>query len=193
MKKYLFIIILIVSGISSAKTLFLGDSLTYGISNQFKKNDNDLEVFYKVGSGLINDSHFWQKATAQIDFSSYDKVIIIIGTNDFLESNQYQKYVNNMWDFINNIYSTNKEIEIFWVLPPHLKDSKKNNKLKGTRAIISTVLTKWNIRYLDVNVEQLLGQTYMQYSKDQKIRTDDGIHLTDSGAKIIANGIKDIF
>ncbi|WP_446676264.1 DUF459 domain-containing protein [Proteus mirabilis] len=70
--------------------------------------------------------------------------------------------------------------QIVWLLPPTLKNKEKNNLLSNTRIAICEAARKNKIKTMDTRVS--LGYQYSEFINGVKVRTSDGIHITENGA-----------
>lgn len=71
---------------------------------------------------------------------------------------------------------------IIWLSPPHLKNPKHEKYLINTRGVIKVSTALINVKYIDVNQLGLLGTKWQPVMDGQKIRTDDGIHVSRNGS-----------
>nr|WP_283092836.1 hypothetical protein [Providencia rettgeri] len=127
----------------------------------------------------------WQDYTQNIDFSLYDTVYIVLGTNDLISKADISEYQQKANIFIQTIKKQNGQI--VWLLPPTLKNTEKNNLLSNTRTAICEAARKNKIKTMDTRVS--LGYQYSEFINGVKVRTPDGIHITQNGAD---NVIKDL-
>lgn len=165
-----------------AKPIFIGDSLTYGVAVSYSKI-NIVDARYLVGSGLTNSSKFdWIHYIDNLDIKKYDTIYIFLGTNDFINKSEITVYSNKVSTLIEKIKRQNQNV--VWVLPPTLKDERKNLLLNNTRYAIKSVLYTMNVRYIDMR--NVLGNTYTDEIEGKKVRTPDGVHITKYGSDLIA-------
>ncbi|WP_311752529.1 SGNH/GDSL hydrolase family protein [Proteus columbae] len=170
-----------------ADTLFFGDSLTasYGDFGRKLINDN-VKVEYVSGSGLLNDSKKnWLHFVNNTDLSEYDNVIISLGTNDFVKysQNDYNEYYIRLFNLISEIQNQNPLVTIIWLSPPHLKNVEHEKYLISTREIIKNGADIMQFHYIDINRPHILGTDWQSVVDGQKVRTDDGIHITQAGSR----------
>lgn len=179
-------LLIIISTFANAKTLFVGDSLTQGIGDNYKIKHIDTDLNYVIGSGIENKKIDWIKRINDIDINEYDNIIISIGTNDWGLHNEkdYSKKIEN---FINIINNKKNSIKIIWILPPTIKNRKINNGVLKVKKIIKNKLSEHNIIFIDPS--NIWGEKYRESIQNKKIRTNDGIHYTNYGAELIANEI----
>lgn len=185
--KLLFIIFLCLfySGFSGARTLFFGDSLTaiYANSGHEFIREN-ITVEYVSGSGLLNENKMnWPEFVNKIDLRKYNNIIISLGTNDFVKytPRDSQTYYARLFKLIFDIQKQNPLATIIWVSPPHLKNPEHEKYLINTRGIIKVSAGLMNVKYVDINQPHILGDHWQPVIDGQKIRTDDGIHITRAG------------
>lgn len=178
-----------------ADTLFFGDSLTasYGDFGRKLINDN-VKVEYVSGSGLLNDSKKnWLHFVNNTDLSEYDNVIISLGTNDFVKysQNDYNEYYIRLFNLISEIQNQNPLVTIIWLSPPHLKNAEHEKYLISTREIIKNGADIMQFHYIDINRPHILGTDWQSVVDGQKVRTDDGIHITQAGSqRVISELVK---
>lgn len=170
-----------------AKTLFFGDSLTatYGYSGRELIGDK-INIEYVSGSGLINDGKKnWIAFVNQSDLKKYDNIIISLGTNDFVKYDKVarENYYARIFKLISEIQKQNPLASVIWLSPPHLKNPEHEKYLINTRDIIKVSTALMNVKYMDVNQPGILGAEWQAVMDGQKIRTDDGIHITRAGSQ----------
>ncbi|WP_338885808.1 GDSL-type esterase/lipase family protein [Xenorhabdus sp. TH1] len=161
------------------KPLFIGDSLTYTLAKNYSQKA-PVDAKYKVGSGLNNNILNWQNYAEQVDFENYDTVFVVMGTNDPITANQKGEYQHRARVFIRTLKRKNDKV--VWLLPPTLKNQRNNALLANTRNALMEAAEQENIAWVDMRAA--LGTEYIQYLDGQQIRTHDGIHLTDAGARL---------
>ena len=162
---------------SYGETLLIGDSLMGTISESYKKinNSESINIHFIVGSGLENKKYDWFNYVKNTNLSKFDKIIISFGTNDFGISNE-SLYAKKVKYFIKLIKDKNKNVEIIWVGPPVVKNQNINAGINKVRHIIYKITKEDNIKFTDVR--KSIGYDFVQYNKNEKIRTNDGIHYT---------------
>lgn len=189
MKRIIFIIIITFFPIiTSAKTLFFGDSLTYVIGNEYKRKFHDTDIIYNVGFSFRVNHEFMFNAIDTIDLNQYDNLYIVFGTNDFINKSDIDNYSILTVLFISRVLNNNNDINIVWVLPPTLKNKSNNTLVNNTRESIMKALNTIGVSYFDIN--SIFGIEYQSFIGDKKIRTNDGIHITNYGARLIVNELK---
>ncbi|MCP9269165.1 GDSL-type esterase/lipase family protein [Xenorhabdus sp. XENO-1] len=180
MNKFIFTFLLLFCLNSYSKPLFLGDSLTYQISYSYNKI-SPLSALYMSGSGLSSNRIInWRNYVRKINYSHYDSIYVMLGTNDFISERQKESYYFKVIYFIRElkIHSNNKPI--IWLLPPPLADKNKNQLLKNTRNVIINACLNENVFMIDTR--HALGMGYTEKFNGIPIRTNDGIHITEHGA-----------
>lgn len=183
---FVFLFMLIVPQLGHCKPIFLGDSLTYQLATSYK-NIAPVDAQYLVGSGLSNNQKLdWIEYIQTVDVQRYDTVYIVLGTNDFIQTNEISGYMYKASMFIKEIKKKNNNI--IWLIPPTLQDSTKNELLQNTRAAIYKASTQEKIKILDMR--ESLGMRYTKIIDGVQIRTDDGIHITKKGADYIVSQIR---
>lgn len=184
----LFFILIMFSTITNAKTLFLGDSLTQKIGENYKQKYKETELNYVIGSGIENKKVDWFEKINNIDLNRYKKIVISLGTNDWGIYNE-NSYNVKIEKFISIIKKKNNNINILWILPPTIKNEKINSGVLKVKNIIKKVCNEKNIDFFDPN--SIWGDKYIYSINGWETRTKDGIHYTNYGAKLIAEKIKE--
>lgn len=190
MIKYLLICFFCLFSINSyaEKVLLIGDSLMGTISESYKKysEKDNVNIKYIVGSGLENKKFDWFDYLSKRDLSSFNKVIISFGTNDFGIHNK-KSYEKKVKSFIKLIKEKNPTIKIIWIAPPAVKSKKINDGIVSVRSIIKDVSSQEKIYFLDVR--DILGYDFKQYIQQNKVRENDGIHYTSNAGDMIVSKI----
>ncbi|EOG1985267.1 MULTISPECIES: DUF459 domain-containing protein [Proteus] len=164
--------------LGQCKPLFIGDSLTYELAMSYKERA-PVDAKFLESTGLQSTKLLhWQNYIQKINFQQYDTVYIVLGTNDLIHQSDVQAYQQKAMRFINVIKSKNKNI--VWLLPPTLKNEKKNALLNNTRLAIKNAAYQEGIRTLDMR--NALGSDYRAIINGIQVRTNDGIHITKNGA-----------
>ena len=142
------------------------------------------------GSGLMNgNKKDWLSFVNNTDLREYDDIIISLGTNDFVLNNvrSREEYYVRLFKFIAEIQKQNPLATIIWLSPPHLKNPEHERYLINTRHIIQRSADLMRVKYLDINQPHILGIDWQSMIDGQKIRTDDGIHITHNGSQRVIN------
>lgn len=168
------------------KPIFIGDSLTYELAQSYKKNA-PVDAKFLESTGLQSTKLLhWQEYIQTVNFSGYDTVYVVLGTNDMINPADIAGYQVKVQQFIRTIKKQNKNI--VWLLPPTLKNSRNNDLLSNTRKAIQIAAMNEQIRTLDMR--NALGQRYTASINGVQVRTQDGIHITKSGADGVIDIIK---
>lgn len=182
----MFIMIITMPYIGHCKPIFLGDSLTYQLAVSYKEH-SPVDAQYLVGSGLSNNKNLdWIEYARSVNVKNYDTVYIVLGTNDFISSNEINNYKEKAAILIRELKTKNKNI--VWLIPPTLKDINKDQLLQNTRAAIYKASVQEGIKMIDMR--SALGMRYTKDINGIQIRTDDGVHITKNGADAIVLQIK---
>lgn len=178
LKTLCLLIIIAIPLAGQCKPLFMGDSLTYRLAISYQ-NYAAADAHYLEGTGLKSTKRLnWLNYTKQINFHHYDTVYIVLGTNDMISKNEISAYQKKAADLIQSVKQQNTRI--IWILPPSLKDPRKNSLLANTREAIERAAEKERI--LTIDMRQSLGNHFYENINGVQIRTSDGIHLTAKGA-----------
>ncbi|WP_446471525.1 DUF459 domain-containing protein [Xenorhabdus stockiae] len=177
---FFFILFFLIINSAYSKPIFLGDSITYQVAISYKK-DRPVDAKYLVGSGLKNQLDFnWVDYAKTLKIRHYDCVYLVLGTNDFISKHEIFDYRNKAIHLIRELKKQNNYI--IWVLPPTLREVKKNLMLGNTREAIQLAASAEQIATIDMR--DALGQQYIGSLNGQAIRTNDGIHITEYGADL---------
>lgn len=183
--KFFIFLLFTIPLLGNSKPLFIGDSLTYELAMSYKKIA-PVDAKFLESTGLQSKNILnWQDYTQHIDFSRYDTIYIVLGTNDLISKADIPEYQQKANTFIQSIKKQNGRI--IWLLPPTLKSPHKNQLLSNTRTAINQAARKNKIKTMDTRVS--LGYQYSEFINGVKVRTSDGIHITKNGAD---NVIKDL-
>lgn len=167
--------------IGYSKPLFIGDSLTCALAESYRKIA-PVDAKFLESTGLqSNDLLDWPQYVRQSDFSGYDTVYIVLGTNDLIAERDIPSYTQKARRFIRVVKAQNRNI--VWLLPPTLQDPAKNARLTHTRKAIQIAARSERIRTADMR--HASGNTYRDTVNGVKVRTADGIHITSHGADLI--------
>ncbi|HCJ2819328.1 SGNH/GDSL hydrolase family protein [Klebsiella pneumoniae] len=189
MFKWIIFVFCLLSFSAESKTLFFGDSLTYVIGNAYKKHNNDTDVVYNVGFSFISNHEYMFNYIDNSNLNKYDKLFIVFGTNDFIHSGDVDNYSVLSILFISRILHHNKNIEITWILPPIVKNDRKNELIQHTKTAIKKGMKPIGIRTIDPDI--VFGGDYREKVDNKAIRTADGVHITNYGADLIVDLIRD--
>ncbi|WIF74506.1 hypothetical protein QN092_21335 (plasmid) [Proteus vulgaris] len=175
----------------SAKVLVIGDSLAYPIAVSFKKV-MPTDGYFLESTGLNEQlSLNWNDYINELDLSNYSNVIISLGANDGITKNEIDNYQKKAVNVIKIIQAGNDGALVTWVLPPVLKDSKKENAVSHVRGALNLACNASGIACFDPSM--VIGSEFAMSVNGIPVRTKDGIHYTSQGADLIVNellGIK---
>ncbi|HHN8460758.1 TPA: hypothetical protein ACRRW7_003610 [Morganella morganii] len=103
-KKYIFYLCIMFMGFdSSAKSIFIGDSLTLSQAKGAKEQDV-LEYYYLNRSGLMNEAFYdWLAFVQRMPVSSPDFVIVSLGANDGMAASAGHRYSQKIRRFISTL------------------------------------------------------------------------------------------
>lgn len=184
----IFLFCVFCSSAQAAKILFVGDSLTPTVSQAYQKVSGDEVIAeYRVGSGLHSQKKFnWFTHINQLDLVSYDRIVIVMGTNDHIEQGDINPYIRKVWQFVRVVHQKNPRAQIVWISPVPLKNTLKNTKLRNTTLALRYTLDYMGVQYIDLQRSDRLGNQYSEDETRRKMRTADGIHLTRLGGNYVA-------
>ncbi|HCD1134497.1 TPA: hypothetical protein JD648_RS17100 [Morganella morganii] len=187
-KKYIFYLcMMFMSFDSSAKSIFIGDSLTLSLAKGAKELDV-LEYYYLDRSGLINGAFYdWLAFVQRMPVSSPDIIIVSLGANDGISASASYRYNQKIRQFISVLKTRYPAANIIWVLPPAMKNTQTENALVNTRRIISE--TAIIAGYTVFDPRPLTGRTWTYSVNGIVLRTADGIHYTPEAGKLISEQI----
>ncbi|MET4859794.1 DUF459 domain-containing protein [Morganella morganii] len=172
---------------SSAKSIFIGDSLTLSLAKGAKEQDV-LEYYYLDRSGLMNGAFYdWLGFVQRMPVSSPDLIIVSLGANDGMAASAANPYNQKIRQFISVLKTRYPKASIIWVLPPAMKNTQTENALVNTRRIISE--TAVMAGYTVFDPRPLTGRTWTYSLNGIVLRTADGIHYTPEAGKLISEQI----
>lgn len=179
-------LLLTLPAVGQCKPLFIGDSLTYELAMSYQKIA-PVDAKFLESTGLQSKQILnWQDYTQHIDFSLYDTVYIVLGTNDLISEAEIPQYQQKASLFIQRIKKQNTHI--VWLLPPALKHPAKNTLLNNTRQAIQRASYQEHIHTVDMR--KPLGTVFTASINGVSVRTQDGIHITGKGADLITNYLR---
>lgn len=187
-KKYIFYLCMtFMSFDSSAKSIFIGDSLTLSLAKGAKEQDV-LEYYYLDRSGLMNEAFYdWLAFVQRMPVSSADLIIVSLGANDGMATSAANPYNQKIRQFISVLKTRYPAASIIWVLPPAMKNTQTENTLVNTRRIISE--TSAMVGYTVFDPRPLTGRIWTYSVNGIVLRTADGIHYTPEAGKMISEQI----
>lgn len=185
--------------------LFIGDSLMQGVAIALNRDLRNLNLkvtdLSKQNTGLSYKSYFnWSKATneAFIKNSNIKYLVVLLGANDpwdIKKGGNYHRFGSPSWidiytnrvDEIIKIAKKHKA-KVFWFEIPPVKKEDLNKKIQVLNKIYSNEILKNKEIFINTKLFFSVNDEYSAYIKDEnnrsiKVRTDDGIHFTPSGAR----------
>ncbi|HDZ4254643.1 TPA: DUF459 domain-containing protein [Campylobacter jejuni] len=185
--------------------LFIGDSLMQGVAIALNRDLRNLSLkvtdLSKQNTGLSYKSYFnWSKATneAFIKNSNIKYLVVLLGANDpwdIKKGGNYHRFGSPSWidiytnrvDEIIKIAKKHKA-KVFWFEIPPVKKEDLNKKIQVLNKIYSNEILKNKEIFINTKLFFSVNDEYSAYIKDEnnrsiKVRTDDGIHFTPSGAR----------
>ncbi len=186
MKSIALIMLALLPTAISAKTLVIGDSLAYTLTKSAQKI-TPTDGYYLVGSGLIAGELDWPGFIRGLDIGPFDKIVISIGANDGVTSQQVNSYEKKASDLIAIIKNKNESIPIIWVLPPAMKNENTEQGLINTRRAITQASESSGIGVF--NPGTVIGDRFTMKVNNIQIRTQDGIHYTAKGGDMLIQKI----
>lgn len=168
-----------------AKTLVIGDSLAFTIAESLKIII-PTDGFFLESTGLNDKSTLnWFDYVEGLDLSSYNNVIISLGANDGIQSDDIDSYQQKAVMLIKHLQSVNEQALVTWVLPPVLEDDKKEVAVSNTRKALNRACNATGINCFDPAV--VIGHEFSYQVNGVPVRSQDGIHYTSQGAELIVN------
>ena len=198
------------------KVFFAGDSLMQGVAPYVKKmlfKEYKIESINlsKQSTGLSYPKAFDWPETIKNNLAndpSIKLLVVFLGANDSWDFpvkgySKYAKFKSELWEEqyrlrIASILNSAREhdVQVLWLAAPCMSKSKLNDGMVYLNTLYISELKKAQQHFLTTN--NLLGCTYTNYNsfiesenKKIKVRTDDGIHFTPTGQKILAKAIMD--
>lgn len=196
------------------KVFFAGDSMMQGIAPHIQKylqnNHIDSINLSKQSTGLSYPKFFdWNKTIKEtINKDKNIKLLIVmLGPNDpwdFYKDNKYIKFGSEAWkeeyqsrmsDIIQ--FAQSKQVKIIWITPPNMKKNQLNEQMNVLNDVMSDILLKSHVKVVDSRpIMGGLNNRYNDYlekeGKKIKMRTNDGIHFTPEGQRILAKEIQSL-
>lgn len=196
------------------KVFLAGDSLMQGVAPYVKKmlfKEYSIESLdlSKQSTGLAYPKAFnWPHTINEYLAAdpSIKLLIIFLGPNDPWDFpvkgyTKYAKFKSELWEEhyrlrIGTIFESAKKhnVQVLWLAPPCMRKSKLNDGMIYLSSLYESEVEKARQYFLKTNM--LLGCTYQEFSsfietgKEKiKVRSDDGIHFTSTGQKILAKAI----
>lgn len=195
--------------------LLVGDSLSIGLTDQLQdayKGQKTLRFVHlgRVSSGLTRPELIdWPKALADLSRREKpDAVVIMIGANDDkglpgpdganvpFESADWDKaFGRAVSELLGIARSGNPDAALYWVGAPVMGDPALNQAMRRINAVIAKACARKDARFIDA--APLFSDErggFARYAVDgdgdiRSIRYPDGVHLTVSGAKMLAGQV----
>lgn len=185
--------------------LFIGDSLMQGVAIALNRDLRNLNLkvtdLSKQNTGLSYKSYFdWSKVTneAFVKNSNIKYLVVLLGANDpwdIKKGGNYHHFGSPSWidiytnrvDEIIKIAKKHKA-KVFWFEIPPVKKEDLNKKIQVLNKIYSDEILKNKEIFINTKLFFSVNDEYSTYIKDEnnrsiKVRTDDGVHFTPSGAR----------
>lgn len=193
------------------KVFFAGDSLMQGVAphvmNKLKKEFNISSInLSKQSTGLTYPKAFnWPAAIEKTLNENKDVglLVMMLGANDpwdmqVKKGEPYLRFGTDPWDLeyqtrIDSIYrlAAAKGIGVIWISAPSMKKEKLNKGVLHLDTLYKVINDVYGGIFLESNI--MFGYQADKYNayatwndKNSKIRSDDGVHFTPTGQKIIA-------
>ncbi|TKX32006.1 SGNH/GDSL hydrolase family protein [Campylobacter estrildidarum] len=193
--------------------LFIGDSLMQGVAVALNKNLRNLGLkatdISRQNTGLSYKSYFnWAQATKETlsKNPNIKYLVILLGANDpwdIKKGGNYLHFGTPPWkeiytsrvDEIIKIAQKHK-VKILWFEIPPVKKDSLNKKIQILNEIYNQELVKNKEIFINTKLSFSVDNEYSTYIKDEnnksiKMRTDDGIHFTSNGAKVMSKLLLD--
>ncbi|EAJ1740038.1 DUF459 domain-containing protein [Campylobacter upsaliensis] len=189
----------------SEEFLLIGDSLMQGVAVALKKDLKNLGLkvvdLSKQNTGLSYKSYFdWAKETTKTlqNNKKIKYLVVLLGANDpwdIKKGGIYHRFNSKSWleiytqrvDEILKIAAKYNAKVLWYEIPPVKKDD-LNKKLSILNQIYSQEILKNKGIFINTKLFFSKNDAYSAYIKDEnnksiKVRSDDGVHFTPSGAK----------
>ncbi|MCR2100183.1 SGNH/GDSL hydrolase family protein [Campylobacter upsaliensis] len=185
--------------------LLIGDSLMQGVAVALNKDLKNLNLkvvdLSKQNTGLSYKSYFdWAKETTKTlqNNKKIKYLVVLLGANDpwdIKKDGIYHRFNSKSWleiytqrvDEILKIAAKYNAKVLWYEIPPVKKDD-LNKKLSVLNQIYSQEILKNKGIFINTKLFFSKNDAYSAYIKDEnnksiKVRSDDGVHFTPSGAK----------
>ncbi|EAH7983621.1 DUF459 domain-containing protein [Campylobacter upsaliensis] len=189
----------------SEEFLLIGDSLMQGVAVALNKDLKNLGLkvvdLSKQNTGLSYKSYFdWAKETTKTlqNNKKIKYLVVLLGANDpwdIKKGGIYHRFNSKSWleiytqrvDEILKIAAKYNAKVLWYEIPPVKKDD-LNKKLSILNQIYSQEILKNKGIFINTKLFFSKNDAYSAYIKDEnnksiKVRSDDGVHFTSSGAK----------
>ncbi|EPO0418177.1 SGNH/GDSL hydrolase family protein [Campylobacter upsaliensis] len=189
----------------SEEFLLIGDSLMQGVAVALNKDLKNLGLkvvdLSKQNTGLSYKSYFdWAKETTKTlqNNKKIKYLVVLLGANDpwdIKKGGIYHRFNSKSWleiytqrvDEILKIAAKYNAKVLWYEIPPVKKDD-LNKKLSILNQIYNQEILKNKGIFINTKLFFSKNDAYSAYIKDEnnksiKVRSDDGVHFTPSGAK----------
>ncbi|EOC5019206.1 DUF459 domain-containing protein [Campylobacter upsaliensis] len=189
----------------SEEFLLIGDSLMQGVAVALNKDLKNLGLkvvdLSKQNTGLSYKSYFdWAKETTKTlqNNKKIKYLVVLLGANDpwdIKKGGIYHRFNSKSWleiytqrvDEILKI-AAKYNAKVLWYEIPPVKKEDLNKKLSILNQIYSQEILKNKGIFINTKLFFSKNDAYSAYIKDEnnksiKVRSDDGVHFTPSGAK----------
>ncbi|MCR2064754.1 DUF459 domain-containing protein [Campylobacter helveticus] len=190
---------------SGEQFLLIGDSLMQGVAVALNKDLKNLGLkvvdLSKQNTGLSYKSYFdWAKETAKTlqNNKNIKYLVVLLGANDPWDIKRegiYHRFNSKSWleiytqrvDEILKI-AEKYNAKVLWYEIPPVKKEDLNKKVSVLNQIYSQEILKNKGIFINTKLFFSKNDAYSAYIKDEnnksiKVRSDDGVHFTPSGAR----------
>lgn len=202
------------TAIIDKKILVVGDSLSISLGERLEEHFNGKKNIAfkrhgKVSSGLARpDFYDWDKIFPELAADMRpDVVVVMIGANDnqSVEAPGGEKYAfgGNGWEreyarrvqkLLDQAKAVNPKAAVFWMGAPVMANPQLNGDVRQINRVLADVCGKNRsfCRYIDTfdvlsdDQGRFLLTAFDAAGSEIKLRKADGVHLADSGAKLLA-------
>lgn len=180
----------VIKNVTDENIVFLGDSITW-----MYKLDEHFEGHNVINSGISGDTTKKVLERMEEDVYIYNpsKVVLLIGTNDFIYGMSLDETLNNIKEIIDNLKTNRKYAEIYIesVYPINDTDNskinhdmvcnRKNEKIDELNKEIKKICKEEKVKYIDLTdiLKDEDGNLNLDY-------TYDGLHMNEEGYKVIS-------
>ena len=185
--------------------LLIGDSLMQGVAVALNKDLKNLGLkvvdLSKQNTGLSYKSYFdWAKETTKTlqNNKKIKYLVVLLGANDpwdIKKGGIYHRFNSKSWleIYTQRVHEILKiaakyNAKVLWYEIPPVKKDDLNKKLSILNQIYSQEILKNKGIFINTKLFFSKNDAYSAYIKDEnnksiKVRSDDGVHFTPSGAK----------
>lgn len=193
--------------------LLIGDSLMQGVALALSKDLKDLGIkntnLSKQNTGLSFKKYFdWIKTTEQAlkEKPNIKFLVVLLGANDPWDikiDKKYERFGSFVWSKyyalqIQNLLEVAKKrkVQVFWYEIPPVKRKSLNEKIQLLNSLYKEQSQNFDAVFIETKADMSLDNEYSTYIKGQdgksiKVRADDGIHFSISGARIMSKLLLD--